>query len=75
MKIEYDTIKIQMTLQEAKELKIQIKECYKHFADAVNAMGSITEEQLMTDYPAVVTLLRILEVSVKTTSKDEDLPF
>ena len=62
MQTEIDTIKIQMTVQEAKEFSEQMNALFNHFCGAVNAVGATTIEQLMLDYPAVSEFYQMLKI-------------
>ena len=64
MQTEIDTIKISMSVQEAKQFSEQMNSLFNHFCGAVNAVGATSIEQLMLDYPAVsqfYTMLKIYE--------------
>lgn len=62
MQTEIDTVKITMTIQEAKEFGEQMNAIFSHFADAVNAVGTTSVEQLMLDYPAVSKFYEMLKI-------------
>jgi len=73
MRTEIDTIKITMTLQEAKDFGEQMNGIFQHFASAVNSIGATSEEQLMLDYPEVSKFCEMLRI-FQQSSKD-DLPW
>lgn len=62
MQTEIDTVKITMTIQEAKEFGEQMNAMFNHFNGAVNAVGQTTVEQLMLDYPAVSRFYEMLKI-------------
>lgn len=62
MQTEIDTVKITMTVQEAKDFGEQMNAIFNHFAEAVNAVGTTTVEQLMLDYPAVSNFYEMLKI-------------
>jgi len=73
MKTEIDTIKITMTIGEAKEYIEQMYAVFAHFEGAVNAVGQTTIDQLMLDYPAVSNFYRMLQIYGK--DKFDDIPW
>jgi cyanate lyase len=62
MQTEIDTIKITMTIQEAKEFGEQMNAIFDHFASAVNSVGQTSVEQLMLDYPAVSKFYEMMKI-------------
>lgn len=62
MQTEIDTVKITMTIQEAKEFGEQMNAIFDHFASAVNSVGNTSVEQLMLDYPAVSKFYKMLKI-------------
>lgn len=62
MQTEIDTVKITMTIQEAKEFGEQMNAIFNHFAGAVNAVGTTSVDQLMFDYPAVSKFYEMLKI-------------
>ncbi len=62
MQTEVDSIKITMSLQEAKEFGEQMNDIFNHFASAVNSVGSTSIEQLMLDYPSVSKFYEMLKI-------------
>ena len=62
MQTEIDTIKIQMSVREAKEFSRQMNELFNHFCGAVNAVGMTNIEQLMLDYPAVSEFYQMIRI-------------
>lgn len=72
MHTEIDTIKITMTVQEAREFSEQMAIVFAHFEAAVNAVANTTIEQLMLDYPAVSKFYQMLKIY---SNPKQDLPF
>ena len=70
MQTEIDTIKIIMTVQEAKEFGQQMYSVFNHFADAVNAVGMTTIEQLMIDHPTVSSFYEMMKIYSNKNSPD-----
>lgn len=62
MQTEIDTVKITMTIQEAREFGEQMNAIFDHFASAVNSVGQTSVEQLMLDYPAVSKFYEMLKI-------------
>jgi len=62
MQTEIDTVKITMTIQEAKEFGEQMNAIFDHFSSAVNSVGQTSVEQLMLDYPAVSKFYEMLKI-------------
>lgn len=72
MKTEIDTVKITMTIQEANEFGEQMNAIFNHFAGAVNAVDSITVDQLMLEYPAVSKFYEMLKIY---STNNQELPW
>lgn len=74
MKIEVDTIKIEMSAKEAEELRVELQETFKHWADAVNCAGGQADDSwLLRDHPNICKLLQVL--NIKLPILGDDLPF
>lgn len=73
MQTEIDTVKITMTIQEAKEFGEQMNAIFNHFASAVNSVGQTSVEQLMLDYPAVSKFYEMLKIY--STRSAPELPW
>ena len=72
MHTDIDTIKIVMSIDEAREFSQQMSLVFDHFASAVNAHGMTSIDQLMLDYPAVSKFYEMLKIY---QSSQTDLPF
>jgi len=73
MNTQIDTVKITMTIEEAKEFSQQMKEIFDHFNSAVNSVGKTSVEQLMLDYPAVSKFYEMLKIY--SNKNDSELPW